>query len=281
MEIIENLKKKIEENVELNTNQVLSISAVNSILKKPFDRDGIATKTFNNHFNNPKSEYYHMTVEQIINKWETKAATSRQYGSMLDEYIGYNLNNDQDGLEMFNLDYDRDGDERLNNICNSFDTFVNDYLKSHPELVFVTREQMIYYQIPGTDQYIRGRFDALFYNTNTNRFLIVDWKTSNEIEHKPGPWTGKLLGPAKDLLDMDWYTYSIQVYFYKTALENGYLPEGVGVDCVIVQLPGHIIQESNTNFMVHNPAFEYNKDLLDRIFVFAHKKNILMNKKNG
>ena len=104
-------------------------------MKKPFDRDGIATKTFNNHFNNPKSEYYHMTVEQIINKWETKAATSRQYGSMLDEYIGYNLNNDQDGLEMFNLDYDRDGDERLNNICNSFDTFVNDYLKQHPTLM--------------------------------------------------------------------------------------------------------------------------------------------------
>lgn len=281
MEIIENLKKKIGEDVELNGNPVLSISAVNGILKKPFDREGVAQKTHDKHVNNPNSEYYKMTVEQIIEKWEAKAATSRQYGSMLDEYIGYNLNKDQDGLEMFNLDYDRDGDERLNNICDSFDNFVNDYLKSRPELTFVTREQMLYYQIPGTDQYIRGRFDALFYNTITNRFLIVDWKTSAEIPHVPGQWTGKLLGPAKELFDMDWYTYTIQVYFYKTALENGYLPEGVKVDCAIVQLPGHIIEESNTNFMVHIPAFNYDKDLLDKIFVFAHKKNILMNKQNG
>ena len=281
MEIIENLKNEIEKDVELNGAQVLSISAVNGILKKPFDKEGVATNTFNKHFNNPNSEYYQMTVQQIIDKWEAKAAASREYGSMLDDYIGYNLNNDKDGLEMFNLDYDRDSDERLNNICSSFDSFVNDYLNKHPELIFVTREQMLYYKIPGTDQYIRGRFDALFYNTKTNRFLIVDWKTSNEITHKPSPWTGKLLGPAKELLDMDWYTYTIQVYFYKTALENGYLPEGIGVDCVIVQLPGHIINESGINYMVHNPAFEYNKELLDKIFMFAHKKNILMNKQNG
>lgn len=280
MEIIENLKNELSKEVDSGT-QVLSISAVNGILKKPFDREGVATNTFNRHFNNPESEYYKMTVDQIIDKWEAKAAASREYGSRLDEYIGYNLNGDIDGLEMFNLDYDREGDERLDGICGSFDTFVKEYLKLHTELEFVTREQMLYYKIPGTDQYIRGRFDALFYNTKTNRFLIVDWKTSAEIPHKPNNWTGKLLGPAKDLLDMDWYTYTIQVYFYKTALENGYLPEGVGVDCLIVQLPGHIINESGTNYMVHNPAFAYDKDLLDRIFVFAHKKNILMNKQNG
>ena len=73
----------------------------------------------------------------------------------------------------------------------------------------------------------------------------------------------------------------MQVYFYKTALEQmGYLPEGSEVDCIIVQLPGSIVAESNKNYCVHNPAFKYNKDLMDKIFVYAFKKNMILEKKN-
>jgi len=277
----ENVKKFLEEGKGINTCEVLSISAVLGLLEEPFDQIGVATKTFNKHYNNPNSEYYHKTVEEICEMWSAKGAASRQYGQMLDNYIGYNLNNDQDGLEMFNLDYDRDGDERLNNICTSFDDFVKDVLNQHPELEFVTREQTLYYQIPGTEQYIRGRFDALFYNTEKKRYLIVDWKSSGDVDKKPSPWTGKLLGPCKDLLALNWNTYTLQVYFYKTALEaSGLLNEGEGVDCIIVQLPGHIITESNKMYCIHTPAFQYDKNYLDKLFVWAHKKNILL-KKNG
>lgn len=277
----ENVKKFLEEGKGINTCEVLSISAVLGLLEEPFDQIGVATKTFNKHYDNPNSEYYHKTVEEICEMWSAKGAASRQYGQMLDNYIGYNLNNDQDGLEMFNLDYDRDGDERLNNICTSFDDFVKDVLNQHPELEFVTREQTLYYQIPGTEQYIRGRFDALFYNTEKKRYLIVDWKSSGDVDKKPSPWTGKLLGPCKDLLALNWNTYTLQVYFYKTALEaSGLLNEGEGVDCIIVQLPGHIITESNKMYCIHTPAFQYDKNYLDKLFVWAHKKNTLL-KKNG
>lgn len=277
----ENVKKKLEEEKILNGEPCLSISAVLGMLEEPFDQIGVATKTYNKHYNNPNSEYYHLTVEQICEKWAAKGADSRHYGSLLDNYIGYNLNHQEDELELFNLDYDRDGDERLNNICTSFDDFVKEVLNEHPELEFVTREKYLYYNIPNTNQYIRGRFDALFYNTKKNRYLIVDWKSSGDIDKKPSPWTGKLLGPCKDILALNWNTYTLQVYFYKTALENsGWLNEGEGVDCIIVQLPGHVITESNKMYCMHNPAFDYDKSFMDKLFVWAHKKNMLINK-NG
>ena len=277
----EKVKQNLEEEKTFSGGECLSISAVLGLLEEPFDQIGVATKTYNKHYDNPNSEYYHKTVEEICEMWSAKGAASRQYGQMLDNYIGYNLNNDQDGLEMFNLDYDRDGDERLNNICTSFDDFVKDILEQHPELQFVTREQTVYYQIPETEQWIRGRFDALFYNTEKKRYLIVDWKSSGDVDKKPSPWTGRLLGPCKDLLALNWNTYTLQVYFYKTALESsGLLNEGEGVDCIIVQLPGHIIQESNKMYCVHTPAFEYNKEFMDKLFIWAHKKNMLL-KKNG
>ena len=59
-----------------------SISTILSMLQEPFDQKGVAEKTFNKRFNDPTSEYYQMTVEEIIEKWEDKAATSRRYGKM-------------------------------------------------------------------------------------------------------------------------------------------------------------------------------------------------------
>ena len=277
----EKVKQNLEEEKVFNGGECLSISAVLGLLEEPFDQIGVATKTYNKHHDNPNSEYYQKTVEEICEMWSAKGAASRQYGQMLDNYIGYNLNHQEDELELFNLDYDRDGDERLNNICTSFDDFVKDVLDQHPELQFVTREQTLYYQIPGTEQFIRGRFDALFYNTEKKRYLIVDWKSSGDVDKKPSPWTGKLLGPCKDLLALNWNTYTLQVYFYKTALEaSGLLNEGEGVDCIIVQLPGHIVNESNKMYCIHTPAFPYDKDYLDKLFIWAHKKNMLL-KKNG
>ena len=264
-----------------NISKTISISTVIGLIGEPFDTEAVATKTYNKHFNNPKSEYYHLTVQQIMDKWAAKGAASCHYGSLLDNYIGmYFEKADEMDVEMFKLDYDYDADERLQGLCKSFDRFVEDYLGKHPELEFVTREQTVYLKI-SEGNYIKGRFDALFYNTKTNRYLIVDWKSSGTVDKKPTPWTGKLLGPAKDLLALNYYTYTLQTYFYKAALENeGYIPEGSGVDCIIVQLPGTVIAESNDVYCVHNPAFVYDKDLIYRIFDYAFKKIMILEKKN-
>lgn len=279
-EIKENLEKNIKEVLIPEKEKCISISNVLSLVQEPFDQIGVATKTFNKHFDNPNSEYYQKTVEEICDMWTAKGAASYHYGSLLDNYIGMILNNEENELELFNLDYDRDGDERLNGVCTSFDDFVKEVLNTHPNLKFVNREQTLYYNIPNTDLYIKGRYDALFFNEDNGHYLIVDWKSSGSVDKKPSPCTGKLLGPCKDLLALNWYTYTLQVFFYKTALENGhYIPEGSIVDCIITQLPGQIIPESGKMYAIHNPAFTYNKNFMDKLFNWAHKKNMILEKK--
>lgn len=270
-----------EEKTPTDLNTVISISKVIEMISEPFDSQGVAQKTHDKHFNNPKSEYYQMSVEEIMDKWKAKGAASCHYGSLLDNYIGLILNNaDELDIEMYKLDYDADNDERLNGLISSFDNFVNEVLNTHKNLVYVNREQTVYYKIDeGT--YIKGRFDALFYNKDNGHYVIADWKSSGTVDKKTSPWTGHLLGPAKHLYALNHNTYSLQVYFYKTALEQmGYIPEDSCVDCIIVQLPGTIVAESNKNYCVHNPAFPYDKEMLDKIFTYAVKKNMLLERKN-
>lgn len=274
---MEELKFNTPENLEKS----ISISAVLGLISEPFDSQGVATKTYNKHFNNPNSEYYQMTVQQIMDAWSAKGAASCHYGSLLDNYIGLILEKaDEMDMEMFKLDYDFDGDERLQGVCKSFDRFVDDYLGQHPELEFVTREQTVYLEL-SDGNYIKGRFDALFRNKENGRYLIVDWKSSGSVDKQPTPWTGKLLGTAKDLLALNHNTYTLQTYFYKTALETHYLPAGSIVDCIIVQLPGKIVAESNDVYCVHQTAFPYDKDYCMKIFEYAFKKNLIIEKKNA
>ena len=268
-----------------NSIPTLSISSVLGMLGKPFDSREIAEKTHNKHFNNPDSQYYQKTVDQIIDMWEEKGAESRHYGCMLDDYIGLNLNEAEDtDMMLWKLDNDYDNDNRLKNVCTSFDHFL-EKIKEY-DIEYIDREQTVYYpisvQLPGdtTDHqyYIKGRLDALFYDTKRNKYIIVDWKSSNTID-KQNRWE-KLLGPMKHLDACNWNTYTLQGYFYKTALIEHYLPEGTQYDDVefrIVQLPGHIL-ENGLDYEIHKPAFNYDKQQMDNLYKYAVLKNILQKK---
>lgn len=257
----------------------LSISAVLGLIQKPFDQQGVAEKTFNKHFNNPESQYYQKTVEQICEMWTAKGAESCRYGSLLDDYIGANLTGTPEEIELYKLDNDVDGDERLHGLVNSFDHFY-ELLKRSGDMEFIDREKTVYYKVD-EGHYIKGRFDALFRNKRTGKWVVIDWKSSGEVDKKRSPWTENLLGPANIYPALNWYTYSIQLYFYKKALiESRYLPEGTtfdDVECLIVQLPGHIC-DSGQDYAIHKPAFVFDTELMDKIYNFAIRKNALMNK---
>ena len=252
----------------------LSISNTLTLIAKPKDQEKMLENTYNKHYNNPDSEYYHMSKEEIKSLWESKGAASRMYGSLLDDYIGIKLTGSEEDLEMYKLDNDVDGDERLKGLISSFENFWS-LLSKSGDMEFVTRERTVYYKIG--DTYIKGRFDALFRNKRTGKWVIIDWKSSKSVDYN-NPWQ-KLLGPAKIYDDCSWVTYTMQGYFYKTGLiYSGYLPEGTvedDVEFLIVQLPGFILDGKN-DFKVHKPAFKYDKEFMDRIFEFAIKKNNLL-----
>lgn len=279
----EELVKKIEEvneEVKKNMTKYLSISQVLGMLVEPFDSKGVAQKTHDKHFNNPESQYYQMSVEQIMEAWSAKGAESCKYGSLLDDYIGMKLNNVLGAqLEMWKLDNNYDWDERLNNLVKSFEQFMELVNKSG-DMEFITREKTLYYKVPNTDYYIKGRFDALFYNKRTNKYVVVDWKSSGSVDKKKTPWTKQLFGPMMKYPALNWYTYTTQVHFYKLALlQSGYLPEGTkpeDIEVLIVQLPGHECTD-NKMYEIHKQAFDFDADLLNKLFMYASKKNDLMN----
>ena len=274
----------------------MSISAALGMIVKPADQEDMLEKTYNKHFNNPESEYYQLSKEQIKEIWEAKGAKSRHYGSLLDDYIGLTITGSENDKELFMLDNDYDGDERLQGLVKSFDTFYARLMQSG-DMEFVTREQTVYYRLPNPnydklvgesldfanepknlDYCIKGRFDALFKNKKTGKWVIIDWKSSKSIDTS-NRWS-KLLGPAKTLDECNYNTYTLQGYFYKTALLDGYLPEGTtedDVEFLIVQLPGCAI-DGNDYFKIWRPAFKYDKAFMDKFFEFAMKKNELMKK---
>jgi len=258
---------------------MLTISAVLGLLAKPFDQQGVAQKTFDKHFNNPESQYYQKTVEQICEMWSAKGAESCRYGSLLDDYIGANLTGGAEAVELYKLDNDTEGDERLAGLVSSFDNFYALVQKSG-DMEFVDREQTVYYKLDD-DHYIKGRFDALFRNKRTGKWVIIDWKSSGEIDKKKSPWTENLLGPANIYPALNWYTYTMQLFFYKkTLIESGYLPEGTtydDVEVMVVQLPGHIC-EGGQNFQIHKPAFAFDTEFMQKVLTFAVKKNDILNK---
>lgn len=258
---------------DLDKDKCLSISSVIDMISPAFDREKVAEKTHNKHFNNPESQYYQMSVEEIMEAWEEKGATSRYYGSSLDDYIGFRLNGTSNEVEIFKLDK-VDGDERMEGLCESFESFYNKYIENGP-LEYVDREQYVYYpiDIDGEKWYIRGRFDCLFYNKEKEHYVIVDWKSNGEIEINPTKWTERLNGPAKTLYNLSGVKYTAQVFFYKSGLEYQ-CPEET-VDVAITNLPGYDA-EKNPQVNVYGAQFKYDKDFMDKIFTYAIKKKKLL-----
>ena len=266
----------------------LSISNALNMFLTPSDSEGVSQKVYENHYDNPQSEYYHMTAEQIREAWSAKGATSTHYGSLLDNYIGCILTGNENDLRLFKLDNGYDYDERLHGLCDSFDNFYSVLSKSG-DTEFIDREKYLYLKVKnpfhneeGQNEYMYmyGRFDALFRNKRTGKYILIDWKSSGTVDKVADKWTKKMLGPMFKYPQLNWYQYTLQLYFYKQALLNsGYLPEGTSPDDIvvmIVNLPGKIIEGCGQNYQIHQGAIPYNETELNNFYEFAIKKYILL-----
>lgn len=279
MEIKETIFKPdfSNENIDYSLPRI-SITECLNMLETPFDKEGVAQKTYEKNFNNPESKYYQMTVEQIIEAWEEKGAESCKYGSLLDDYIGNIFTGTDKTLELWKLDNGYEWDQRLNNLCKSFDEFYN-ILNKSGNTIFIDREKTVYYKYG--NYMIKGRLDALFYNIKTKKWIIVDWKSSGTIDIIPTRWTKKMLGPLYNYPQLNYYRYTLQLHYYKKALlESGYLPSDVKADDIevmIVSLPGHEVEGSGFFYKIYKEAFPYNGALLDNLFKFAIQKKQLEN----
>ena len=244
-----------------------SVSKIVEVMHEPFDKEGVANKTFSKHFNDPNSKYYHMSVQEIIASWNAKAELGRNNGKVLDTYIGMILEN-HESKEILEK-YKASLNEIAANKCNVFDKFYNENIVN--KLEFLTREQMLHDETKG----VVGRFDAMFLKNDVRtpgvqNLLLIDWKNTEKIETSNS--YSKLKGPLYKYDDCELNRYTIQLYIYVYILRKVYRLTDVRIIPLLVQI-------GTADYAIYAPQIPYSDELVCDIISFAiNEINIQTNK---
>lgn len=268
LEKINSINKQIVDS--LDNKHTLSVSKCVGYVKREFDKEGVAQEQYLKHYNDPQHKYFHMTKEQIIESWENKAAESKRYGSLLDDYVGHRLQGTELDLEEWKLDNDFDYDTRLQGLCKGFDELYADIQKG-TDYKFVTRECEMY--IRATEgNIINGRFDCLFYSESKNKYLLIDWKTNDAIE-TANKYKQFMQGPCREMSDCNANEYTIQLHMYKRALSETYgIATADQIETFLCQMVHTPTANGAKHYSLYPENFKYNTALLDKIIDYSYKK---------
>ena len=245
-----------------------SVSKIVEVMHAPFDKEGVANKTFSKYFNDPNSKYYHMSVQEIIDSWNAKAELGRNNGKILDTYIGMILENHEskDILEKYKTSL---SEIVATNKCNIFDKFYKENVEN--KLEYVTREQILHDETTG----VVGRFDALFLKNDAKfpgvqNLLLIDWKNTEKIE--TSNLYNKLKGPLYKYDDCELNRYTIQLYIYVYILRKVYHLTDIRIIPLLVQI-------GSVEYAIYAPQIPYSDELVSDIISFAiNEINIQTNK---
>ena len=235
-----------------------SVSKIVEAMHAPFDKEGVANKTFSKYFNDPNSKYYHMSVQEIIDSWNAKAELGRNNGKILDTYIGMILENHEskDILEKYKTSL---SEIVATNKCNIFDKFYKENVEN--KLEYVTREQILHDETNG----VVGRFDALFLKNDAKlpgvqNLLLIDWKNTEKIE--TSNLYNKLKGPLYKYDDCELNRYTIQLYIYVYILRKVYHLTDIRIIPLLVQI-------GSVEYAIYAPQIPYSDELVSDIISFA------------
>ena len=189
-----NLEEKTHEYTLLDRADV-SFTSVTTFIEEffeGFDALKIAEKLINNY---PK--YAGRTVESLIADWNAAADHGTKVHHEIEQWI-------KDGIDPIDI-----------KAINGKD-WLNDYkLKSDIEIL---SEVIIY----STELSIAGTVDVLAKDNSTGLYEIIDWKTSKKIEMVS---YGQKMGTheiTKNIMDCNFYHYSLQLSLYRYILETYY-----------------------------------------------------------
>ena len=157
-----------------------------------FDAQKVATKLINNY---PK--YAGRTVESLIADWDAAADYGTSVHEELERWI-------KDGIEPSDI-----------KAINGKDWLQHYKLKSDIDIL---SEVIVY----STELSIAGTVDILAKDNSTGLYEIIDWKTSKKIEMVS---YGQKMGTheiTKNIMDCNFYHYSLQLSLYRYILETYY-----------------------------------------------------------
>jgi|SRR6187402_638951 len=166
-----------------------TLSSVSSIIKKfsePFDADKIAFFV---------ARKRGISKEEVLQEWEDKKNNACNRGNQ---------------AHSFGETYSK-GDTAT----NGFEQAIINFWDSIPDHVIpFLFELKMFSELFG----IAGTCDILLYNTKTGKFIIVDYKTNEDLfKNYKGK---KMLEPFKDLIDSPYNKYQIQLSLYQLLFEQ-------------------------------------------------------------
>jgi hypothetical protein len=185
--------------IDNNSDNIISSTTLIKQFFKDFDSDSVIKNIINSpSYNDPDSKYYNMSSEDIKKSWELNGQNARELGTLLHEDIENYYNN-----------------LIVNNESVEFQYFLN-FVNDNKHLKIYRTEWFIFSEL----HRITGSIDAVFENDDST-LSIYDWKRSKDISIKSfNNETGKY--PLDNVLDANYYHYSLQLNLYKRILEKYY-----------------------------------------------------------
>ena len=208
----------------LNGKQMTCVSDVTHLYQEHFDSQTKAVETSERNFNNPKSKYYQMTPEMILEKWKsisTEACTTGTFRHEFGESCFYFMTGQMDKILP---DYkDRVTEDGGFVAYDPKEEAVVRFYEDIPRsIVPILAETKVYDEELGYS----GTFDILFYydaeldgkSADRSGLVVMDWKTNKDLYKN---FRGKtLLYPFNELLDMPLSIYKLQLSLYQSCLEK-------------------------------------------------------------
>lgn len=191
----------------------------------------------------PEYKYYQKTAEEIKEMWAKNGEEASTAGT----------------LTHFNIEcYYNDVPREDTSV--EYEYFLK-FAKDHPHLKPYRTEWCVFYE----DLKLSGSIDMVFYNTETEKYCIYDWKRVKEIK-MDNAYQSKYAQTEciKSLPDTNYWHYTLQLNIYSRILKEKYNIETTEL-CLVVLHPDNDTYEKVPVDFIH--------DSIDKLW--AHRKEQL------
>lgn len=200
------------------------VSNVVHRFQEHIDSVQLATETYERNYNNARSKYYRMTVDEIVASWQKISKDACTHGTERHEFgesCFYYMTGQYDRiLPEFKDRLTEDGGFKA--IFPKEEAVVKFYEDVPRCFIPVLAETKVY----DYDLGYAGTFDILYYYdaeldgkpAEKSGLVIMDWKTNKDLYKNFNSQT--LLHPFNELLDMPLSIYKLQLSLYENCLNK-------------------------------------------------------------